>query len=124
MMDPLVLIPAAVGAVLGALIGVICWNLVLRARGRVAGTIISGAQEEARSLKEVAERESAALRATAQHETGIERERQLVAARGEAVGIKEEAVREASRRREELDQAERRLAGRAAGVGEAQERLR
>ena len=62
--------------------------------------------------------------ATSERSVAVERERLLVVARQEALGLKEEAVREASRRRDELDQAERRLTDREAAVGERQDRLR
>jgi ribonuclease Y len=62
--------------------------------------------------------------AAAERDAGVTRERQVVAAREEAVAIKEEAAREAARRRDEVDKAERRLADREAQVAERQDRLR
>ncbi len=101
------------GVVVGAVGGIVIWNSFLAARKRSGQAIIAAAEQRAADVIGAADRQ-----------VGVERERQLVAAREEALGIKEEAVREASRRRDELDQAERRLANREAGVGERQDRLR
>lgn len=112
-MDKTLVGAAAGGIVLGAVLGIIFWNAMLSARKRSARAIIATAETQASELRSAAERDAT-----------VERERQLVAARAESLGIKEEAVRDASRRREELEQAERRLANREAGIGERQDRLR
>jgi ribonuclease Y len=113
MMDKTLIGAAGGGIVLGAVLGIIVWNAILSARKRSAKAILAAAETQA-----------AELRSTAERDATVERERQLVAARAESLGIKEEAVRDASRRREELEQAERRLANREAGIGERQDRLR
>ncbi|HEY4101314.1 MAG TPA: Rnase Y domain-containing protein, partial [Gemmatimonadales bacterium] len=112
-MDKTLIGAAGGGIVLGAVLGIIVWNAILTARKRSAKAILAAAEMQA-----------AELRSTAERDATVERERQLVAARAESLGIKEEAVRDASRRREELEQAERRLANREAGIGERQDRLR
>jgi ribonuclease Y len=124
MMDQLPLAAALGGAALGALLGILAWNALLAARKRSARAIIAAAEQHATDVRSQADRYAADARATADRQVGVERERQLVAAREEALAIKEEAVREASRRREELDLAERRLATREASAGEIQDRLR
>lgn len=123
-MDLITLAAAAGGVLVGALAGILIWNIILTARKRSAKAIISAAELHAADVRSAADRHATETRSGAERQVGIERERQLVAAREEALGIKEEAAREASRRREELDHAERRLANREAGVGEIQERLR
>jgi ribonuclease Y len=112
-MDPMLLAAGVGGLLAGALAGILAWNSVLAAKKRSAKAIIAGAEQQA-----------AEVRGEAERAVGIERERQLVAAREEALRIKEEAVRDATRRRDEVDQAERRLADREAGLGERQDRLR
>ena len=134
-MDLMTLVAAAGGVLLGALAGILVWNSILSTKQRSAKAIIALAEQHATDVRGAADRHvaetrgaadryAAETRSGAERQVGVERERHLVAAREEAIGIKEEAAREASRRREELDQAERRLANREAGVGEVQERLR
>jgi ribonuclease Y len=101
------------GLVVGVPIGMLLWNLVLGRSGR-----------SLRALGDQARRESADLLAAAERDAGVVRERQVVAAREEAVAIKEEAAREAARRRDEIEKAERRVADREAQVAERQDRLR
>jgi len=112
-MDPMLLAAGGGGLLAGAFAGILAWNSVLASKKRSAKAIIAAAEQQA-----------ADLRAEAERGTSMERERQLVAAREEVLRIKEEAVREAARRRDEVDQAERRLADREAGLGERQDRLR
>jgi ribonuclease Y len=113
-MDTTFLAAVAGGAVLaGALAGILIWNTILAGKGRSARALVAQAETDAAAVRQAAERE-----------VRTERERQLVAAREEALALKEEAVREAARRRGEVDQAERRLTEREAQVGERQDRLR
>src|ERR1019366_6156876 len=124
MMDPM-LVAAIVGGVLvGVIAGILVWNSILSAKKRSAKAIVAEAGQQAVELRAGADRYAAETRSTADRQVSVERERQLVAAREEALAIKEDAVKEASRRRDELDQAERRLANREAGIGELQERIR
>jgi ribonuclease Y len=123
-MDPMVLTAGAGGALGGALVGILVWNAILSARKRSGRALVAAAQAEAAGVKSSAERDAADLRHAASTQAAIEREQLLVTARSEAVGIKEDAAREASRRREEIEQAERRLASREAGIGELQDRIR
>src|ERR1700710_210535 len=102
MMDPMYIGIGAGVVVVGAVIAILIWNAILSARKRTGTAIIAAAESSAAAVKAAAERDAGELRATAQTQASVDRERQLVAARGEAVGIKEEAVREASRRREEM----------------------
>ncbi|HEY8062057.1 MAG TPA: ribonuclease Y [Gemmatimonadales bacterium] len=113
MIDLTLLATGLGGLLLGGLAGILIWNSFLAARKRSARAIIT-----------TAELKAAELVATSERSVAVERERLLVVARQDALGLKEEAVREASRRRDELDQAERRLTDREAAVGERQDRLR
>lgn len=113
MMDPTLLAAVGGGAVLGLALGIFLWNLVLASKGRSAKALVTAA-----------EREAADLRAAGEREAGLARERQVVAAREEALALKEEAAKEAARRREDVERAERRLAEREEQLGERQDRLR
>lgn len=123
-MDPMLLAAGGGGILVGAIAGILIWNGILSARKRSARAIIAVAEQQAIDVRASADRYAADTRGAADRQSGIERERALVAARAEGLAIKEDAVKEASRRREELDQAERRVANREAGVGEMQERIR
>ena len=123
-MDVMLVVAIAGGVLVGAIAGILVWNSILSANKRSAKAIVATAEQQAADLRTGADRYAADTRSTADRQVGVERERQLVAAREEALGIKEAAVKEASRRRDEIDQAERRLANREAGVGELQERIR
>ena len=113
MMDTTLMIAVIGGLVVGVPIGMFLWNMVLARSAR-----------SLRALSERAQREGAELVAAAERDATVVRERQVVEAREEAVAIKEEAAREAARRRDEVDKAERRVADREAQVGERQDRLR
>lgn len=113
MMDTTLMIAVIGGLVVGVPIGMFLWNTVLARSAR-----------SLRALSERAQREGAELVAAAERDAAVVRERQVVEAREEAVAIKEEAAREAARRRDEVDKAERRVAEREAQVGERQDRLR
>ncbi|MGH7582803.1 MAG: ribonuclease Y [Gemmatimonadales bacterium] len=113
MMDTTLIAAIAGGAVGGAIAAILILNAILSMRKRTARAIVAEAETRAAALRDAGARDAA-----------IDRERQQVVAREEALAVKEEAAREAARRREELDQAERRLADREAGVGERQDRLR
>jgi len=113
MIDLTLLATGLGGLLLGGLAGILIWNSFLASRKR-----------SARAIMATAELKAAELVAASERSVAVERERLLVVARQEALGLKEEAVREASRRRDELDQAERRLTDREAAVGERQDRLR
>ena len=113
MMDTTLMIAAVGGLVVGVPIGMFLWNMVLARSAR-----------SLRALGDRARQDAAELVAAAERDAGVTRERQVVAAREEAVAIKEEAAREAARRRDEVDKAERRLADREAQVAERQDRLR
>ncbi|MEI2721288.1 MAG: ribonuclease Y [Gemmatimonadales bacterium] len=113
MMDTTLMIAVIGGLVVGVPIGMFLWNMVLVRSAR-----------SLRALSERAQREGAELVAAAERDATVVRERQVVEAREEAVAIKEEAAREAARRRDEVDKAERRVADREAQVGERQDRLR
>ncbi len=123
-MDMINVAVAAGGVLFGALAGILIWNSILSAKKRSGAAFVAAAEQQAIDVRGQADRYSADARAGADRQIGVDREKQLVAAREEALALKEEAAREASRRRDELDQAERRLANREAGVGEIQERLR
>jgi ribonuclease Y len=123
-MDPMLLAAIAGGVLVGALAGILVWNSILSAKKRSGRAIVAMAEQQAGELRSSADRYAADARNSAERQVGVERERQLVVAREEALAIKEDAVKEASRRRDELDQAERRLANREAGIGELQERIR
>jgi ribonuclease Y len=122
-MTLIVLVAGIGGVLLGCVAGIAAWNGYLSRKRRSAAAIVDAARVQSDQLRADAERFAADTRNDATRRSDVERERQLVAAREEAVAIKEEAVREAARRREDLDQAERRLAGRETGVGERQDRL-
>lgn len=124
MMDMMTLAAAVGGVLLGALVGILIWNSILSAKKRSAKAILAAAEQGAADVRSAADKQAAETRSGAERQVGVEREKHLVAAREEALGIKEEAARDASRRREEVEQAERRLANREAAVGEVQERLR
>ncbi len=111
-MDSMLLIGLAAGAALGALLGILLWNWRLSSIGR-----------SMRALVDKAKTEILAIQAASERETSTMRERQLVTAREEALALKEDAVREATRRREDVERAERRLTDREAQVGERQDRL-
>ncbi len=113
MMDTTLMIAIAGGLVVGVPIGMLLWNMVLARSDR-----------SMRGLRERAQREGVELVAATERDAAVARERHVVAAREEAVAIKEEAAREAARRRDEVDKAERRVADREAQVGERQDRLR
>src|SRR4051812_13230310 len=98
MMDPMLLAAGAGGVVAGAFAGILIWNTILTARKRGAKDIIAAAERHATTVTGDADRHAADIRSTADRQVGVERERHLVAAREEALAIKEEAVREASRR--------------------------
>jgi ribonuclease Y len=113
MMEPILFAVGAGGIVLGIVFGILAWNFILASKGR-----------SIRALVSAAEREVADTLANAERESAVTRERALVAAREEALAVKEEAGREAARRREEVDHAERRLSEREEQLGERQDRLR
>ena len=123
-MDPMLVAAGGGGVLVGAIAGILVWNIILTARKRSASAIVAAAEAQAVDVRAGAERYAADTRTSADRQVSVERERQLVAARAEGLAIKEDAVKEAGRRREELDQAERRLANREAGIGEVQERVR
>src|SRR5690349_11697928 len=104
-MDSMLLIGLAAGAALGALLGILLWNWRLSSVGR-----------SMRALVDRAKTDILAIQAASERETTTMRELQLVTAREEAVAIKEEAAREAGRRREEVERAERRLSDRETQV--------
>ena len=113
MMD-VTLVAAALGSVvLGILFGAFLWNLLLASKGRSARALVASATHEVAELRAAGERDAV-----------LNRERQLVAAREEALALKEEATREAARRREEVERAEKRLGDREAQLGERQDHLR
>lgn len=112
-MDLALLAAGIGGLVLGALLGIPLWNRRLDGIGRSARALVATAEAAAAEVRAAAERDGAVLR-----------ERHLVAGREEAVALKEEASREAARRREDVERAERRIAEREAQVGERQDRLR
>ena len=112
-MDTNSLLALGGGAVLGLLLGSFIWNQILASRGR-----------SLRALTDQAHLDIASARTAGEREIAILREQQLVSAREESLALKEEAAREAAKRREEVDRGERRLAEREAQVGERQDRLR
>jgi len=123
-MDPMLVAAAAGGVLVGVVAGILVWNSILSAKKRSAKALVTIAEQQAADVRSGADRYATDTRGSAERQVGIERERQLVVAREEALAIKQDAVKEASRRRDELDQAERRLANREAGMGETQERIR
>jgi len=113
MMDMTLMTAVAGGLVVGVPIGMLLWNLFLARSARSLRAIEDRAHRDGRELVAAAERDAAVLR-----------ERGVVEAREEAVAIKEEAARDAARRRDEVEKAERRVADREAQVAERQDRLR
>lgn len=113
MMDVTLLAVTGGGVVLGMLLGALLWNISLAAKGR-----------SARALVTTAEHEVAEVRAVGEREAMVNRERYLVAAREEALALKEEAAREVARRREDVERGERRLSDREAQLAERQDHLR
>lgn len=101
MTDPIVLAALAGGAACGALLALILQHYRLARAARDARGLVAGAEREAAELRTTAEREGVAVR-----------ERQLEAARAEAGALREEAARDAARRREELERLESRVAER------------
>ncbi len=97
----------------GVVFGIGIWHHRLKTLKQTAKQIFSRAEVEAKEVAAVAEREGRVIR-----------EQQLVAGREEALILKEEATKEAARRREEVERGERRLADREAQLGERQDRLR
>ncbi len=112
-MDVTLLAAVGGGVALGILLGAFLWNLSLASKGRSARALVAAAEHEATEVRAVGEREAI-----------IARERHLVAAREEALGLKEEVAREAARRREEVERAERRLGERESQLAERQDHLR
>lgn len=113
MMDATLLATIGGSVVLGLVLGAFLWNLSLASKGRSARALVAQAQQDAAEVRAIADREST-----------IDRERHLVAAREEALALKEEATREAARRREDVERAERRVGDREAQLAERQDRLR
>ncbi|MEP6590147.1 MAG: ribonuclease Y [Gemmatimonadota bacterium] len=113
MIDPTLLALTGGGIALGILLGVLGWNMVLASKGRSARAVVAAATQEIAQLRGTAERDAAAMR-----------ERQLVAAREEALALKEEATREAARRREDVERAERRISDREAQLIEREQHVR
>lgn len=113
MIDLTLMIAIGGGLVVGVPIGMLLWNLFLARSARSLRAIEDRAHRDGRELIAAAERDAAVLR-----------ERGVVEAREEALAIKEEAAREAARRRDEVEKAERRVADREAQVAERQDRLR
>jgi ribonuclease Y len=101
------------GLFLGIGIGVFAWHQRLKAMKQTSKMVVARAEADARELASAAEREARVIR-----------EQQLVEGREEALVIREEAAKEAARRREEVERGERRLADREVQVGERQDRLR
>ncbi|MES2306026.1 MAG: ribonuclease Y [Gemmatimonadota bacterium] len=135
MMDATLLAGAGAGTVLGILLGAFLWNLLLASKGRSARALVAAAEQdvvgvrtaaakEAAELRAAAGREAAELRAAGERDATVSRERQIVAAREEALALKEEATREAARRREEVERSERRLGDREAQLAERQDHHR
>lgn len=112
-MEPILVAVGAGGIVLGLLAGILAWNSYLASKGRSVRALVTAAEKRAADTVASAERESAVMR-----------EKGVVAAREEALAIREEASREASRRREEVDHVERRLVDRETQIGQRDERLR
>jgi ribonucrease Y len=116
-MDPMLLTVALGGVLLGALVGAGIWQAMVSAKGRSARQLVAAAEAEADGIRRTAAAEGAT-------ERNAERERILVAARSEALALKEEAARDAARRREEVERSERRVAEREAQAAEREERFR
>lgn len=112
-MDSMLVFGLTGGMALGAVLGILVWNWRLASVGRTQRALVARAESDVATMQAVAARETAALR-----------ERQLVTGREEALALKEDASREAARRREEAERAERRLGEREAQIGERQDRLR
>jgi ribonuclease Y len=111
--EPILLAVGAGGIAIGLFFGIFLWNSFLASKGRSVRALVNAAEKLAAETVANAERESAVLR-----------EKGVVAAREEALAIKEEAAREASRRREEVDHIERRLTDRETQIGQRDDRLR
>ncbi|MES2124623.1 MAG: ribonuclease Y [Gemmatimonadota bacterium] len=113
MIDSTLLAIAGGAAVLGLVLGATLWNLLLSSRGRSARGLVAAAEREAAETRSRAERDATSVR-----------EQHLVAAREEALSLKEEAAREAARRREDVERSERRLADRETQLTERESHLR
>lgn len=112
-MEPTLLIGLGAGAALGALLGILLWNWRLASVGRSMRALVDQANADIHARQDAAEREAVLLR-----------ERQLVLAREEALALKEEAGRDAAKRREDVDRMERRLADREAQLSGREDRFR
>lgn len=112
-MESTLLIGLGAGAALGALLGILLWNWRLASVGRSMRALVDRANADIHARQDAAEREAALLR-----------ERQLVMAREEALALKEEAGRDAAKRREDAERLERRLTDRDTQLGEREDRLR
>ncbi len=112
-MESTLLIGLGAGAALGALLGILLWNWRLASVGRSMRALVDRANADIHARQDAAEREAVLLR-----------ERQLVVAREEALALKEEAGRDAAKRREDADRMERRLADRDTQLGEREDRFR
>ena len=103
---------AAVGALLGTLLGVVLWNAVLSRRKRSLQALTDQARAAAESIRTTAEHEAVGLR-----------DRQLAEAREEAAALRDEVRREVTIRRTEAEKLETRLADREERLTEREQRL-
>ncbi len=92
------LLALAGGALAGALLTFLIYRLLLARAGRTAGEILSDARKDAERQVRDAQREAEALKSAA-----------LVEGKEAALALREEAERDAERRRDDLKHSERRL---------------
>lgn len=130
------LVAAGIGGVaLGLVSGIGIWNAILASRRRSLRAITHQATLEAESIRRASERDADAVRAIADREATALRqsvdtearascEKLLVVAREEALALKEEGIREATRRRDETERIEQRQTDRDSLLTEREQRLR